>query len=360
MKKRTALRTIALCGLTAGLLFCPSGRLTARAEEIVATVYGTVLSDTSASILYLSTEDGVMEIKLDDDTDTSACKVLIADKRVGVSLSHGSDGYLHAEKITGSTEAEEITIDSSTAVAVSGTLSKKSRGNILYFKTPQGDMEIEWDDSTDMSGCSRLVPEKNYTITCARGSDAYQHALRIADASGTAAVSLTSSSSLTPAPADPSGVSTATAAIIGTSASGTKDGLLFLETEDGTMQIVIDENTDTRNGLVLTPGNRLTVSFCRGSDAYLHAVTVTGVKSGESAPVIDTSAAASATVTGTVAGKSTEDLLYLNTSSGSMELKLDALQSVNGLKALYSGRKVTVVCARGSDAYLHAISITAA
>ena len=108
MKKRAMLRTIALCGLTAGLLFCPSGRLTARAEEIVATVYGTVLSDTSASILYLSTEDGVMEIKLDDDTDTSACKVLIADKRVSVSLSHGSDGYLHAEKITGSTELAVI------------------------------------------------------------------------------------------------------------------------------------------------------------------------------------------------------------------------------------------------------------
>ncbi len=41
-----------------------------------------------------------------------------------------------------------------------------------------------------------------------------------------------------------------------------------------------------------------------------------------------------------------------------MELKLDSVSSVNNCKVLVSGKKVTVTCARGNDAYMHAISIT--
>ena len=40
-----------------------------------------------------------------------------------------------------------------------------------------------------------------------------------------------------------------------------------------------------------------------------------------------------------------------------MELKLDAVSSVNNLKVLVSGKKVTVTCARGDDAYMHAVTL---
>ena len=60
---------------------------------------------------------------------------------------------------------------------------------------------------------------------------------------------------------------------------------------------------------------------------------------------------------GTVAGKSTENTLYLNTAGGTMELRLDSSSSFSNCRVLVKGRQVVVVCARGSDAYMHAVSV---
>ena len=121
---------------------------------------------------------------------------------------------------------------------------------------------------------------------------------------------------------------------------------------------MIDANTDSRSGMVLTSGRSLTVSFYRGSDAYMHAATITGVKTDSGAATIDTST--TPTVTGTVGSKSTESILFLNTPQGEMEIKLDAVRSVNNCKVLVTGKKINVTCARGSDAYMHALDITGA
>jgi len=121
------------------------------------------------------------------------------------------------------------------------------------------------------------------------------------------------------------------------------------------MQIVIDNNTDTRNGVVLTPGNKLTVSCYRGSDAYMHAASIVGTKESTGSAEIDRSSPA--TVTGTVADGSTQNVLCLSTSGGTMELKLDAVNSISNCKAFVRGKKLTVTCARGSDAYMHALDI---
>ena len=92
---------------TIGMVLClvlsmmlPVGCLTAHAAEVIATVQGKVLSGTTDELLKLSTSDGVMEIKLDSGTDTSECKILLPDYTISVSVSHGSDGYLHAGKIS--------------------------------------------------------------------------------------------------------------------------------------------------------------------------------------------------------------------------------------------------------------------
>ena len=82
-----------------------------------------------------------------------------------------------------------------------------------------------------------------------------------------------------------------------------------------------------------------------------------GGKNAEKGPIQNTSA--TITVTGTVSGKSTEKVLFLDTNGGTMELKLDALRSVNNCKVFVVGKKLTVTCGSGNDEYWHALDITA-
>ncbi|MDO4331605.1 MAG: hypothetical protein Q4C58_02840 [Eubacteriales bacterium] len=356
MKKYRIVKLCLLIGLIFGMFLFPTGRLKAQAAEVIATVQGTVSSETTSDLLYLTTNEGKMQIKLDSTTDTSACKILLPDTKISVSVSSGTDGYLHAVKITSNTQTSSVTVDTSASAVVTGTIDKKTKGDILYFKTPQGEMQIKLDTTTDVSGCSVLIVGKAYQITCARGSDAYMHAIRISDTADTSASAATSAASaITPAPADPSNVQTATGSVTGKVTKNTKENLLCLSTSGGEMQFVIDNNTDTRQGMVLTSGNQLTVSYYRGSDAYLHAVSITGVKGDSKTVTVDTSSPA--TVTGTVGSKSTQDILYLDTPQGMMELKLDTVNSVTNCKVFVSGKKLTVICAYGSDAYMHAIGI---
>lgn len=343
-----------------GMVMIPVNQLKVQAGEVVATVQGTILSGTTSELLKLSTKEGNMEIKLDSGTDTSACKILLPGNQISVSVSHESDGYLHAVKITTNSQTPSIGIDSSTTATVTGKINNKSKEDVLFFDTPQGEMEIKLDATTNMSGCNVLVADKSYSIVCARGSDAYMHAISISDGVSTTSSSGTTTinSGLTPAPADAANRKAATVTVSGTVTDSTKENLLYLSTKDGEMQIVIESNTDTRNGMVLTSGNKLTVSIYHGSDGYWHAVDVTGVKDGSSTATIDTSS--TATVTGTVGSKSTENLLYFDTQYGTMELKLDGVRSVSNCKVLVSGKKFTLTCARGSDAYMHALDITGA
>ncbi len=331
--------------------------LPATAAEAFATVTGTVMTGTTSELLKLSTNEGNMEIKIDSSTDTSACKILLPGNKISVSVSHGSDEYLHAVKITQSTQTASVSVDTSNASTVTGTISSKTKGDILYLNTPQGEMEIKMDATTNLSGCTVLVADKTYVVSCARGSDAYMHAISIADsASSAAGVSGSVNYSLTPAPA--SAVTAKTMTVTGTVDSKTKENLLYLSTKDGEMQIAIDSNTDSRNGMFLMPGRSLTVSVYHGSDEYLHAAVITATKT--VMPVEKLDSDTTATVTGTVGSKSNENMLYLNIPQGEMELKLDNLSSVAGCKVLISGKKITVTCARGGDAYMHATAITSA
>lgn len=343
MKRYGITRICMTVCLVFGIIFLPANQLKAQAAEIIATVHGTILSGTTSDLLLLSTKQGKMEIKLDSSTDTSDCKILLPDREISVAVTSGNDGYLHAAAITSQAQTSSETLDSSTAT-VTGTLSDKSKDNILYVKTPQGDMELKLDTTTDMSGCSVLVIGKTYRITCARGSDAYMHAVSISDSASA------SSSSSTPQNGN-----TAYLSVTGEVDDRTREDLLYLSTNEGVMQFRIDYNADTGKGMVLTPNNKLTVYFYNGSDGYLHAVTIAGDKSSSKANV-DTSS--TVTVSGTVRSKSNQNMLYLETAQGDMELKLDAVNSMNNCKVLVSGKRISVDCAYGSDSYMHAINIT--
>lgn len=334
-------RCMVIC-LVLGMAVLPVSRLEVQAVDNV-TVQGTVKSGTTSELLKLSTKEGTMEIKLDSGTDTSSYKILLPNKKIYVTVTSGSDGYLHAVKITSDVQTGEFTLDTSTNVTVTGTINEKTNDDILYFNTPQGEMQIRLDPSTSMSGCSVLVLGKTYYITCARGSDAYMHAVSISDTA-------------TPATSAKVVGDTVTMSVTGTVSDKTKENLLYLSTSGGEMQLVIDSDADTSKGMVLTPGRQLTVSFYRGSDAYLHASTIVGVKDAVSTATIDTSSLL--TVSGTVEGSSNENILCLKTDGGKMELKLDAVKSVNKCKVLIRGKKLTVTCGYGSDVYFHAIDIT--
>lgn len=346
MKRCRAVNILMTVCMIIGLALVPANQINVQAAEVIATVSGTIRSGTTSDLLKLSTKEGNMEIKLDSDTDTSAFKLLLPGKKIFVSVSHGSDGYLHAVKITGQEPSSTASIDSSNTTTVTGTLGEKSTDEIIYFNTAQGEMQIKLDTTTNMSGCSVLVMGKTYYITCARGSDAYMHAISISDNSNAAASTTTSSTSSNNA---------ATTSITGTVAKKTKEDVLYLSTSGGEMQFKIDSNADTINGMINTPGTKLTVSFYHGSDAYLHATAIVGVKDSASSAEISTS---TVTVEGTVKSKSTQNILYLSTKQGDMEIKLDKVNSLNNCKVLISGKKVSVTIAHGSDAYMHAIDIT--
>lgn len=178
-RKRTAALLVSLMLLSA---FLPAGVMQVRAAEVIATVYGTILSGTTEELLMLSTAQGKMEIKLDANTDASACKILLPGREIYVDVTYGSDAYLHAAKITNSTPVDASTIDYSSTVTVTGEIDDKTREDILYLDTPQGEMQIKLDATTNMNGVTVLVAGKEYQVTCARGSDAWMHAVSISDA----------------------------------------------------------------------------------------------------------------------------------------------------------------------------------
>ena len=347
MKRQGIWKTGLALVLAIGILIAPAAGIRAQAAEVIATVYGSVMSGTTSDLLLLSTKEGKMEIKLDAATDASACKVLLPGREISVAVTAGTDGYLHAARIGSEKKKETVTVDTDSAVIVKGELDDRTTEDMLYLKTPQGDMQIKLDDSTSMQGCSVLVIGGSYQVSCARGSDAYMHAVSISDAAtGTST-------------APGSGTGTGNSAyptVTGTVDDRTKESLLYLSTDEGTMQFVIDNSADTKKGMMLLDGNKLTVAFYHGSDGYLHAVGLYGEKSSSSAYVNTSS---TVTVSGTVNGKSDENMLYLDTPQGRMELKLDAVQNLNNCKVLTEGKKISVDCGYGSDAYLHAVNITA-
>lgn len=351
---RLGMAALAACGL---LLGPAATGLEVQAAEVIATVQGKVMEGTTAKLLYLDTSDGKMEIKIDGSTSTGNCKMLLPDKKISVSVANGNDGYLHAVTISESGESPSVSVDTSKVSNVVGTVNERTTEDVLHLDTAQGEMELKIDKNTDLSNCSVLVVSGKYVVSCARGEDAYMHAISIADvaAAPSTGASQTDTAAQTYSQA-PVNVTGETRTVTGTVKSNTEESTLYLATSEGDFTFKIDSSTDTSKGMVLTPGNKLMVTYFRGSDSNLHVTSTVGVKDSSTVSV-DTSS--QATVTGTVKEKSTENILVLDTSAGEMELKMDKVAAPSGFKVLVEGKKVTVTCARGDDAYMHALTISA-
>lgn len=336
---------LALC-LAVGLLVTPAAMLPADAAEDT-TVHGKVISGTTADMLLLMTDAGRMEIKMDSSTDTSGARILLPGTELSVRITYGSDAYWHALRLSTDGQVGGVTVDSSKVSNVTGTINAKTTGDVLYVDTQQGEMQIKYDSSTNIQ-CSVLVENKKYTISCARGSDAYMHAISITEAAGQTSTSQTAAVSAA------SG-GTATNSFSGTITKNTTESILFLSTGSGVMEFKIDSDANTSSGMINVAGNYMTVGGYRGNDGYWHAVSLTGVKEGCSANI---NTGSTINVSGTVSSKSTEKVLYLDTNGGMMELKLDAVRSINNFKVLTVGKKVNVTCGYGSDEYWHALDLS--
>ena len=307
------------------------------------TVTGTIQSGTTDTLMYLSTTAGTMEIKIDSDTDTSGCKVLLPDKKISVTCYRGDDAYMHASKITSPDAASNVTVDTRSTATVEGTVLTGTTDDLMYFSTRAGTMQIKIDSNTDMTGCTTVTLGKKLIVTCGRGSDAYMHAVKITDS--------TSSSNSTTAVIN--GVTMPN--ITGTVAANTTASYLYFSTSSGLMEIKIDSSTDLSECRTLIPGQSVSVACYRGSDAVMHAGRIVdNTISSSSQATVNT--AKTTNVAGTVTSDTSSQLLYLSTSGGTMQIRLDDNTSMNGC-VLVIGESVQVTFAGGSDSYLHAVSI---
>ena len=320
-------------------------RFPAKTAAAEITYSGTVSDKTTADKLYLSTSGGTVEIKLDGNTEIVNARFLLPGNTVTANCFIGSDEYWHASKITGNSTVGKVAVDSSKKTTVKGTIAKGTTEEMLYLVVDNGTMQIKIDESTDVDNVKFLIIGKTVQVVVARGSDAYMHAISISDVAGSSSGSST-------------GVAASGSGISGTVEKGTTTSLLYLNTSGGTMQIVLDLATDVSASRVLLPGQNVTVNFYRGSDAWNHASRIVN-NTAKASDEVSLDPNSQFTVSGTVTGDTTENTLYLNTSGGVMQIRLDAATNFSKCPVLLLGKNVQVTCERGSDEYNHAVSIVA-
>lgn len=309
------------------------------------TVSGTVTDSTNTEILYLNTPQGTMHLKFDSNTDTSGVKFILPGSTVTCNIYLPNDGYWHISRISGATTTSRVTVDSSNPATVRGTIAKGTTSELLYLVIDNGTMQIKIDSDTDLSNCKYLIIGKTVTVSCARGSDAYMHALSISDAS-TYSVTTTSSSTA------------AKNTVSGTIDKGTTTSLLRLATAGGTMEFVMDLATDISGCRALIPGQSASVTFYRGDDAWNHVSRIMNTSSGKSSEAsLDQSSRA--TVSGRISSSTNEGLIYLDTDGGTMQLKIDNATGFGKSPVLLMDKSAQIICMRGSDGYYHAVTVNA-
>ncbi len=360
-----------IAGLFGGLLamvLVPAALINvpAYADAAESTFSGTVSDKTTADVLYLVTSGGTMQFKLDATTDLSTAKFLLPGYDVTVTGSVGGDEYWHAGKVTGTAVAGAANLDSRQYL-VRGRIEKGTNEEMLYLDTSDGTMEIKIDPNTDVSGVRLFVIGRSLEVTCSRGTDAYMHAVTIKDATAQSAAASTTPATAQAATAEKQATVTAPAAdaaqaaqstttVMGTVEKATTPSVLCLNTSGGKMQFKIDSGA-TSDCRALIPGQTITAAYYRGADEWNHVNSLTN----NSSKKADVSAldGSRLTVDGTVGTNTTEGTLYLVTSGGTMQIRMDAGTDFSACPVLTGGRKVQVACQRGADEYYHALSISA-
>lgn len=327
------------------LLLLPAQQVSA----VSTSTFNAIITGGSGSdllCLQVPGQAGTMKVKLDSSTSIGT-RNLLPGQKIAITVYRGSDAYLHASAVTAVKTVENVTVNRTDTADVSGTIAEGTTSDLILLDVDNGQMRIKLDSDTDLSGVNALLVGSKVKITCGRGSDAYMHAIRITGSG--------SSSSASSAAGD-TGIPANTIKVSGTVKKGGNAGTLYLGTNSGTMIIRLDSDTDISSGRIMTEGTGASAAVYRGSDAYLHAAalynedyTLSDVR-GDASHIIP--------VSGTINSRTTPNTLYLDTTGGTMTIRFDSSSDLSKCGVLYSGRKVSVVCARGDDEYLHVLSVT--
>lgn len=232
----------------------------ARCEE--TTVSGTVMAGSTTSIIKLNTPQGEMLLKLDSSSDLSQCKNMMPGRNIICTITY-ADEYWHIKSAKEGTNSTNATVDTKNLSTVTGKAIKIDNNSTLYFDTEYGQMQIKLDKNTDYSKCTALLPNTEYTLKVAYGSDSYMHAVSIAD--GFAASAYTEASKTST-----SNVKTE-ATVKGKIDKKSTNSLLILNTEDGQMQIKLDQYNGPLR--ILVQDQTITVGINYGNE-YWHAITI--------------------------------------------------------------------------------------
>lgn len=229
-----------------------------------ATVYGTVTSSTTDDVIFLSTSNGTMQIKVDSTTDMTNCHVITVGQKIYITTARGNDAYMHAVSIRdglagNNTNSDTITVDGVTMPYLSGTVDSRTTSDLLYFSTSGGTMIIKYDSTTDYSGCLTLVTGQAITVACYNGGDSYMHAAKITN-NEIAGYS-------------DAGTYSSTTSYKGKILSSTTFNTIFLSTEGGTVQIKIDSSTSLSKVPAIV-GETVTISCGLGADNTWHAMSI--------------------------------------------------------------------------------------
>ncbi len=229
-------------------------------------------------------------------------------------------------------------------VTVSGTVTDSTNTEMLYLNTSDGTMHLKMDSNTDTSGVKFILPGSTVTCKIYLPNDGYWHISKITGVTAVGKVSVDTSSPAT---------------VRGTIAKGTTSELIYLVVDNGTMQIKIDNDTDLSNCRYLIIGKTVSVSCGRGSDAYMHAISISDANTYSVNTYSSSSGSATSknTVSGTIDKGTTTSLLRLATSAGTMEFVMDLATDISSCRALIPGQSATVSFYRGDDAWNHVSKI---
>ncbi|MBR4671452.1 MAG: hypothetical protein IKO84_12725 [Butyrivibrio sp.] len=325
-----------LMGLAAAL-FMP---ITAKAAMEI-TFEGKATDKTTGDVLYLQTSGGTVEIKIDSNTDTSEAKFIFKGDKVIADCYRGDDEYWHASKVKSDNKSENADVDKGKSSTVRGKIAKGTTSSKIYLKTNSGTMEIKVDESTDLSKVKYLVIDKKVEIVCARGSDAYMHAISVSDSEGGGSMST---------------INAKGTEISGKVVKGTTTSNLILKTSDGNKEYVLDVATDATECRVLIPDEHITAFYYKGNDSKYHISKLIN-DDDNCASTVETDKNTNAVVSGRVTSETTEEILFLELSNGIMEIKLDSTTNFSRCPVIVHNTNLKVECERGNDGYYHAKSI---
>ena len=303
MKKKLAaiLTSLALaCTITAAL---PATGVQAASVKLTdgTTVDGTpiaawVADGSTATLLKLNSQAGAFDVVLDSKTDYGKTKYVVPGEVIVLDLYVGSDNRFHAAKIEQNTTNANV----SGAVAVGTDIAKAAE-----------------------SAAAQTTATKPATTTTTTATT--------------------------------QNVSYAT----GTIGSKSENNLIYLNvTNQGTMQIKLDANTDMSNGKVALIGSTYKVGFYNGGDGYLHAASLYYLGDSSLANANGNAGTVVEDLYGTVKSADMNMMTISIQSDSDMKVKLDANTDTSGCRVLGAGFKIKFSVQGSVDGYLHATKIT--